>query len=116
MGEAPRKTIDELRALLVGHEDELVLCLDNGGATFDRYTVYYLTANSNTHGDIWYDYVAMSTYPCHPQGFGQHGETVSLPDDSAIGAPIAFHDLPVDCQRVVLNDLRWDLAGEPAYP
>lgn len=71
-----------------------VKVFDNGGKTFDRYTVIY-----NAEGD----YVAMSADPFHPQGFGQHGEKC-LPGPH-LGKLIDFDDLPDDCKRLVRRDL-----------
>lgn len=71
---------------------------DNGGATADRYTVYY---DDGT-------YVGMSADPFHPQGFGQHGEgSGPAPEDAEqqAGKPIAFSALPPDCQKLVMQDL-----------
>jgi hypothetical protein len=41
---------------------------DNGGQTFDRFTIIY------TDGT----YLGSSCNPCHPQGFGQHGEDIDV--------------------------------------
>lgn len=74
---------------------------DNGGKTIDRYTVYYrrryFSANAWQHG-----YMAMSAAPFHPQGFGQHGEGTLGRHN---GRRIAFRDLPVDCRKLVMQDL-----------
>jgi len=80
---------------------------DNGGETCDRYTVYY-----GGRGTVRFDArtgkqirmcVGMNEAPFHPQGFGQHGEGVPGRHN---GKRIKFEDLPADCQKLVLNDLK----------
>lgn len=71
-----------------------IKCYDNGGKTFDRYTVIL-----NSRGD----YVAMSENPFSPQGFGQHGEKCRA--GAHLGRRISFDDLPVDCRKLVRGDL-----------
>jgi hypothetical protein len=76
---------------------------DNGGKTFDRYTVYY--SNPKDWGITepkMYPCVGMSAYPFHPQGFGQHS-TGMLGRHN--GKRIKFEELPEDCQKLVLQDL-----------
>jgi hypothetical protein len=87
---------------------------DNGGKTFDRYTVVY---TGNYRGRNGCDYVGMSSNPFHPQGFCIHGwnETViDYPKYSHLGRKIKFKDLPEDCQRLVIRDYTeiWRLEGE----
>lgn len=47
---------------------------DNGGKTFDRYTVYYKPVVDWGTGSTWIDYRAMSEDPCSPQGFGIYSQ------------------------------------------
>ena len=50
-----------------------IRCYDNGGKTFDRFTVIFTRAhNFGLKGFIVG--VGMSENPFHPQGFGQHFE------------------------------------------
>jgi hypothetical protein len=80
---------------------------DNGGATADRYTVYY---DNGT-------FVGMSENPSHPQGFGQHGEgSAPAPEDAeeVAGKPIAFSALPPNCQKLVMQDLGSAIEKESA--
>jgi len=78
------------------------LCFDNGGESFDRYTVFY-----KRHGwEPWRYYIAASSRPFDPQGFGQHGETPPFwrrKDAAHIGQPIRFAKLPPDVQRFALD-------------
>jgi hypothetical protein len=88
---------------------------DNGGKTFDRYTVVYTHAHS--FGLKGYTVgVGMSENPYHPQGFGQHFEYDNARDlkggtIGACGKRIAFQELPPDCQKLVLSDYKeyWKL-------
>ena len=90
-----------------------IRCYDSGeNGSFDRYTVCY-TGNYRGKTD-WFQYVGMSTYPFHPQGFGQHGESetqIDRPTYGHLGKKIKFEDLPQDCQKLVLQDYKeiWKL-------
>ena len=98
-----------------------IRCYDNGGRSFDRYTVVYTGRYACRSGC---DYVAMSAHPFHPQGFGQHGSArwpidvvgnawggPAIGKSCHIGKRIAFTDLPADCQTLVLTNYRalWHL-------
>ena len=96
----------------------LVRCYDNGGmdngGSIDRYTVAYLAPDWNC-GRKYFGHVAMNHEPFHPQGFGQHGETYAAPVDfpcarmgrkNHLGKRIPFTELPKDCQKLVLQDLK----------
>lgn len=73
---------------------------DNGGKTFDQYTVIY-DLKENRPGCYWS--VGMSANPFHPQGFGQHG--TAMPGKH-LGKKITFKKLPKDCQRLVKSDIQ----------
>lgn len=79
---------------------------DNGGETADRYTVYFSgrgTLRTDARGRVWRACLGMSERPTHPQGFGQHAE--GMPGRHN-GRRIAFADLPEECRRCVLRDLK----------
>lgn len=79
---------------------------DNGGETFDRYTVYFKgrgTLNWYTKDPPMRYCLAMSSNPFHPQGFGQHSEGKPGKHN---GKKIKFEDLPEDCQKLVLQELQ----------
>jgi hypothetical protein len=76
-----------------------IQCYDNGGKTFDRYTVVYM---DDPEGRGLFSCVGMSEDPFHPQGFGQH--SAALPGRH-LGKRIAFAQLPADCQKLVRRDL-----------
>lgn len=89
-----------------------VRCYDNGGATFDRYTVVF-TGRYKKNGR-YFEYLGMSANPFHPQGFGQHGEhttQIDRPSYAHLGKKISFSDLPKDCQECVMWDYKsnWGL-------
>jgi hypothetical protein len=79
---------------------------DNGGKTFDRYTVVYdlveRPAIPTRKEKALYFCVGMSKQPFHPQGFGQHS---SANLGRHLGKRIKFEQLPLDCQKLVKQDL-----------
>ena len=78
---------------------------DNGGKTFDRYTVYYNEPLLSPIPNL-YPCIGMSSNPFHPQGFGIHSEGTLGRHN---GKRIKFEDLPTDCQKLVLQDLKEEL-------
>lgn len=76
-----------------------IRCYDNGGKTFDRYTVIYM---SLLETNDFYSCVCMSDHPFHPQGFGQHSTAIP---GRHLGRRIKFKELPPDCQKLVNSDL-----------
>ena len=108
--------LDEV-ALRSGGADKLCRIYDNGGRTADRYTVVYTGRYRNYTGGVFL-YIGMSEHPCHPQGFGQHGESPTQIDvrPGSYGGPpvgktchlgrrILFRDLPNDCKDLVIREL-----------
>jgi len=100
----------------------VVAVYDNGGKTFDRYTVVYTPfpvppyrATLGPAGTQVFPYVGMSDMPFHPLGFCQHDEAVGRRPTGGWGGTcgnvIRFEDLPPDCQKVVLRDTE---GSEPA--
>lgn len=116
------KTIAErIERLMPGGIPKYIRAYDNGGESFDRYTVVY-TGNYNNIGvkkrtynpRQSYLYVGMSEHPFAPSGFGQHGETDSIIDRPAyghLGKKITFNELPEDCKKLVVSDYKdlWEL-------
>ena len=78
---------------------------DNGGESFDRYTVLRLdwAESRSYHLGGCVMAIGMSENPTHPQGFGQH---TSARDGSHLGKRIAFRDLPTSCQKVAKHFLK----------
>lgn len=87
-----------------------IKCYDNGGRTVDRYAVLYLNQRQNPtrsrggslsgpcHG------VTMSAAPFHPQGVCLHSDTFIR--GKHLGKVVRFRQLPPDCKKVVLQDLK----------
>ena len=71
---------------------------DNGGKTFDRFTVYYTAKQGN-----YWQGRGMSENPCHPQGFGQWCSGMLGRHN---GKRIEFDALPAGCKALVLSDLK----------
>ncbi len=80
-----------------------IRCYDNGGASFDRYTVVYMDCPENAPG--MFQCVGMSERPFHPQGFGQHSSAMI---GGHLGRRILLADLPADCRRLVERDTMAD--------
>ncbi len=74
---------------------------DNGGETFDRFTVYLKGKGAIERNGLRYA-IGMSEKPFNPQGLGQH--TIGMIGKHN-GKRIAFDDLPADCQRFVLREI-----------
>lgn len=95
-----------------------VRCYDDGGKTWDRYTVVFTGRyRSKTGGAFWH--VGMSAHPTHPQGFGQHGESdkqIDTPTYGHLGRRIKFEDLPSECRALVRERYvyLWDLTDRKA--
>ena len=73
---------------------------DNGGQTFDRYTVVFMDRPERAPGT--YEALAASEYPFSPMGFGQH--VMAMPGRH-LGRPIRFESLPEDVRRFVNQNL-----------
>jgi hypothetical protein len=77
-----------------------IACYDNGGRSADRYTVVYLDAPERPG---LFACIGMDDRPFHPQGIGMHA--TAMPGRH-LGKRVRFSDLPADCQKAVLQDLR----------
>lgn len=77
---------------------KILAIYDNGGKTFDRYTVYF----DQKEKENQYLCLGMSERPFHPQGFGQHSSGQLGRHN---GKKIELKDLPVDCQVAVYDEL-----------
>lgn len=92
--------------------------------TADRYTVCFTGRYRKWHGNMGqFEYVAMSAYPFHPQGIGQHGQSERQIDVNKsgfapaigrkchLGKRIPFNQLSPDCQKLVIRDYKeiWSL-------
>jgi hypothetical protein len=72
---------------------------DNGGETFDRYTI--VVENPEDPGER--SWLGSSENPFHPQGFGQHlGDSVQ--EGTHLGEKIKFANLPEQVQKFVRQE------------
>lgn len=102
--------------LMPNNQPRWIRCYDNGGETWDRYTVVYTKISIFPKDEpSCFLYVGMSEYPFSPGGFGQHGESMYRPIDRPtyghLGKKIKFDDLPEDCRKLVISDYKeiWNL-------
>jgi len=113
--------LQRLKNIFPNETPRWIRCYDNGGETFDRYTVVF-TGNYTHKTDRQHWYLGMSEFPCHPQGFGQHGESdrqidvfngwaVPMGRKCHLGKRIPFPELPEGCRKLVLQDYKylWDI-------
>lgn len=75
---------------------------DNGGKTFDRYTVVFMNRPYAPNSALL-EALAMSEDPFHPQGFGQHCSAMT---GRHLGKRIKFEDLPEPCQRFLKQNMK----------
>mgnify|MGYP001610865815 CR=1 FL=1 len=106
----------DAKTLEAGQAARFVRCYDNEGRSFDRYTVVFTGRYRHKTGGVFW-HVGMSTMPFHPQGFGQHGESMQQIDVNKsgfapaigrrnhLGKRIPFAALPDDCRKLVVQDI-----------
>lgn len=90
-----------------------IRCYDNGGKTYDQYTVVFTGRYTHKTNNAFM-YVGMSSAPFHPLGFGQHGDSpqpIDRPSYKHLGKRIDFDQLPEDCKKLVYRDYTdlWDI-------
>lgn len=83
-------------------ENDVCRVYDNGGKTADRFTALYPFEDYSHAPDGMYAAVGMDETPFHPQGIGSH--CGAMPG-SHLGRRVAFEVLPVDCQRLIRQDI-----------
>jgi hypothetical protein len=81
--------------------NERLAIYDNGGKTFDRFTVIFANILEREKPTRSYYAIGMSEHPRHPQGFGQHCSAMA---GRHLGKRILFASLPEDCKSVVMQD------------
>ena len=80
-----------------------IKCYDNGGRTFDRYTIVYLDyPERSDYTRNTFQAVGCSEHPFHPQGFGQH---TCCEAGLHLGEEVEFDTLPEDVKKLVHSDL-----------
>jgi hypothetical protein len=80
--------------------EKRIKCYDNCGKTIDRYTVVYLDEIECDFKKL-YSARGMSSSPFHPQGFGCF---TSAQLGNHLGKRVLFSNLPIDCQKLVIQD------------
>lgn len=101
----PKKQIDLTHHVDDCGETKILAIYDNGGETFDRYTVVYDNEwhiKTGHEEDKLYECLSMSENPTHPQGVGQHS---SCQNGDHLGKKITFEELPLKCKEVVNKEL-----------
>lgn len=73
---------------------------DNGGRSYDRYTVIYMDQPETRAGT--YNSIGMSEGPFDHLGICQHGPATP---GRHLGRLIEWDELPKACQRAVMQDL-----------
>lgn len=83
---------------------------DNGGKTFDRYTVIYREVITGSRGEPWLGYRGMSEHPFDPQGFGIYSEfsrwDMAAYRRAAYRESCKWSTLPDDVKRAVRADCK----------
>jgi len=100
---------DRKNNLMPNGTPRYIRCYDNGGKTFDRFTVVFSGHYRRKNSRDQFIYLGLSENPYHPQGFGQHGgsdELIDRPAYSHLGKKITFDQLPDDCKRAVIDVYR----------
>lgn len=81
---------------------------DNGGKTFDRYTVFYKPTEPQDYTRGYIGYRGMSESPSSPQGFGIYDTMTPFQARQYRGGiyreSARWTDLPEEVKRVVRND------------
>lgn len=81
--------------------DNFVRIYDNEGKTLDRFTAVYMTQPESQPNT--FDARGMSEHPFSPQGFGC---STSATPGRHLGKRIKLNELPKDCKKLVLQDLK----------
>jgi len=122
----PTHEAKRVERLMPGGVPRYIRIYDNGGESLDNYTCVFTGHYRNrTGGEFWY--LAMNAAPFHPQGIGMHGSSPDQIDSirgswagcsigrrhPALGVRVAWHSLPADVQKCILQTYRnlWDIPG-----
>lgn len=90
--------------ILVDNKRKFCRIFDNGGRTFDRYTIAFKSYRSSD-GRLYYPYIASSDHPYGPLGFGQHGESKEFLTGKHLGERVSFDFVPGDVQKFILENI-----------
>lgn len=110
-----KKNIKRFPSFFANGFPKKVRCYDNGGESFDRFTICFFGNYRETTGGEYYA-LGASFHPQHPQGFGQHltsDQPYDRPKSAHLGKKIRFSELPTDVQKWVLQDYAefWGFMG-----
>lgn len=97
------KTKWTARYLMGKHDNENIYLYDNGGKTYDRYTVVFM--NRPTHANPKYtmfECVGFNDDPFSPLGFGQY---CSAMPGRHLGKRIKISDLPEKARKFVEQNI-----------
>jgi hypothetical protein len=99
VGIGPQDNMQTIEEVIINDKDEDVLDLvssvwDNGGETFDRYTVIFKDGEA----------LGFSHNPTHPQGFSQYLGAVE--EGGHLGEEIEVSDLPDEVRKHLIDRLR----------
>lgn len=84
---------------------KILAIYDNQGKSFDRYSVYFDAIEKEVFNAKLYLCLAMSENPYSPLGFCQH---TSGQIGRHNGKKISFEQLPIDCQKEIINHIEKD--------
>ena len=79
--------------------EEVTVIYDNGGESFDRYTVVLKTNNLH-FAPFNLDCLALSENPDSPSGFSQYSTCV---DGAHLGKVIKWADMPLNLQKHIIK-------------
>ena len=85
--------------LINGRTKMKILAIYDDVRFSDRYTVYFDQKERNN----MYSCLTMSINPFHPMGIGQHSSGMLGKHN---GKKINFDQLPIDCQNLVLEEMK----------
>lgn len=97
------------KRFLEGAPSGILDIFDNGGETFDRFTVVY-NYPEEYRGAVYLPYRGMSEHPSSPGGFGIMDTftswNLSAYRDECRGDRIRWNELPPDVQKTARDDCR----------
>ena len=88
---------------MVNGKRKVCRIFDNGGLSFDRYTIAFKGFRYN--GRMVYPYFAASEKPFHPQGLGQYGESTLFLTGKHLGKRVDFADIPEQVKKLILQSI-----------
>jgi len=91
--------------ILVNGKRKVCRIFDTGAdGSVDRYTIAFKGYRVSGFGMV-YPYLASDNTPFHPQGFGQHGESLTSMTGRHLGKRVCFDVLPLQVQQFILENV-----------